>query len=158
MFSIVKNPYVWYRVANALWRWRVPILPALITYFVRWWFACYLHYSTEIGGGLVLGYGGLGVVVHAQARVGQNVHLDQGVTLGGNATEPGAPTLGDRVYVGAGAKILGPIRVGGGSVIGANSVVVEDVPDGSVVAGVPARVIRRDIVLEEFLWHLRDGS
>ncbi len=92
---------------------------------------------------MVLGYQGLGIVIHKDAVVGSNVHIDQGVTIGGNAKEVGVPTIGDGVYVGAGAKILGPIHIGKGAKIGANAVVLCDVPEGATAVGIPARIVIR---------------
>jgi serine O-acetyltransferase len=89
------------------------------------------------------------------AVIGDRVHIDQGVTIGGNATSEGVPRVEDDVYIGAGAKLLGPILIGRGSVIGANAVVVKDVPQRSVVAGVPAVVIREDIEVRNYLYHRR---
>lgn len=90
----------------------------------------------------MLGYGGLGVVIHKDAIIGNDCHIDQGVTIGGTGTKLGVPRLGDRVYIGAGAKILGDISVGDGATIGANAVVLTDVPPNGVAVGVPARLVK----------------
>jgi serine O-acetyltransferase len=105
--------------------------------------------EAEIGPGLGLGYGGLGVAVDPQARLGRCCFLGPGATIGRQTPGEGAPVLGDFVYVSTGARILGPVRVGDYAVIGANAVVVEDVAYGAVVAGVPAVELRRDPTPEE---------
>lgn len=144
-----------YRVARRLNDLGVPLLPRLIDYLSRVLFACWVPHKARIGRGVVLGYGGLGIVVHDDAVIGDNAHIDQGVTIGGSAREAGAPCIEGDVYIGAGAKILGPIRVGRGSVIGANAVVIRDVQSRSVVVGIPARAIRHDIDIDEYLYHRR---
>jgi len=85
-----------------------------------------------------------GIVIHGATRIGDDCLIRHGVTIGnsGRADPFGAPTIGDRVEIGAGAKILGRIRVGHDAIIGANAVVVRDVPDNAIVGGVPARVLR----------------
>jgi serine O-acetyltransferase len=143
-----------YRIARALLLWRIPLLPRLIAYFMRLVFSCWIPAEIKAGRGLVLGYGGLGIVIHGETVLGDDVHIDQQVTIGGNATEYGAPVIGNHVYIGAGAKILGPIHIGDNCVIGANAVVLADVPSGSVAVGVPARVVRSGIIVSEFLFHL----
>lgn len=110
-------------------------------YTNRFIFSCWIPGSASIGAGVVLGYQGLGIVVHKDAVIGDDVHIDQGVTIGGNANELGVPIIEDGVYLGAGAKILGPIRIGGGARIGANAVVLCDVPARATAVGVPARII-----------------
>jgi serine O-acetyltransferase len=85
-----------------------------------------------------------GIVVSGDAVLGDDVILRHGVTIGlKNTNERGAPVIGNRVDIGAGAKILGPIRIGDGAVIGANAVVVHDVPAGAVAVGIPARILPR---------------
>jgi len=98
--------------------------------------------SAAIGGGLHMRHT-FGVVIHSDARVGLDCNLSQGVTIGigGRGDRRGVPWLGDRVYVGPGAKLFGPISVGTDSAVGANAVVNRDVPRHVVVAGVPARVV-----------------
>lgn len=147
------NPIWLYRVAHYLYRRHVPILPWVIDYAIRVIFACWLPHTTALGKRPVLGYGGLGIVIHGDARLGDDVHIDQGVTIGGNARECGAPIIGNGVYIGAGAKVLGPVVIGDHAVIGANAVVVTNIPQNCVAVGVPARVVRRGIDPESFLYH-----
>ncbi|MHB0956088.1 MAG: serine O-acetyltransferase [Pirellulaceae bacterium] len=136
-----------------MFEWHIPLLPKLITYCLRFVFCCWLPHTAHVGCGCRFGYGGLGIVIHSAATIGNRVHIDQGVTIGGNGTEPGVPIIEDDVYIGAGAKVLGPIRIGRGAVVGANAVVIHDVSACTVVAGVPARVIREDIDPDTFLYH-----
>jgi serine O-acetyltransferase len=120
-------------------RW---VLPALALYRLN---AAMGH--AVIGRGAVLGEGlvvlhSFGIVINSDVRAGRNLVLEHGVTIG--AEKGQSPALGDDVFVGAGAKILGAIRVGSRVRVGANAVVVSDVPDGATVVGVPARVVRLD--------------
>ena len=116
-----------------------------VTRICRHLYACHLPPEIEIGTGTQLGYGGLGVVIHAHTKVGRDVLISPGVVIGGRSQQPGAPIIEDRVKIGAGAKILGPIRIGEGAHVGANAVVIHDVAPGSVVAGVPAVPIERKL-------------
>jgi len=151
----MRNVVSWYRAARWLSQYRIPFLPNILDYTIRFIFACWLPHRLNAGRNLILGYGGLGVVIHGDVEIGHNVHIDQGVTIGGNGTAHGVPRIESNVYIGAGAKILGPIRVGEGSVIGANAVVVHDIPPHSLAIGVPARIIRSDIDIQTFLYHRR---
>jgi serine O-acetyltransferase len=98
--------------------------------------------DARIGSGLYIGHFG-GIVVNAAVVIGDNCNLSQGVTLGqvNRGPKAGCPSIGDNVYIGPGAKIIGCIHVGDNAAIGANAVVVEDVPPHVAVGGVPARVI-----------------
>jgi serine O-acetyltransferase len=98
--------------------------------------------DTRIGSGLYIGHFG-GIVVNASVVIGDNCNLSQGVTLGqiNRGPKAGCPVIGNNVYIGPGAKIIGNIRVGDHAAVGANAVVVDDVPSNSTVGGVPARVI-----------------
>jgi serine O-acetyltransferase len=122
----------------------LPLAPAVLRKAIFYLHHSYIPESVEIGEGTVLGYGGLGVVIHEAARVGRHCLISQQVTIGGRSGQPGAPVIGDYVRIGAGAKILGNIRIEDFAVIGANAVVVRDVARGAVMAGVPARELRRD--------------
>ena len=154
----LKSPLTYQKIGYLLYQKRVPVFPKLIDYFIRFVFSCWCPSRTKIGAGCVLGYGGLGVVISERAVIGDRVEIGAGVTLGGNATEYGAPVIEDDVYLGVGAKILGPITIGRGSVVAANSVVTNDVPCGSLVGGVPGTVIRSDIEINKFLFHRNDQS
>jgi serine O-acetyltransferase len=131
------------RAAHLLHIKRHPIAARVITRLARHMFGTYLAPETEIGAGTELGYGGIGIVIHKDAKLGRDVLVSPGVVIGGRSGMPGAPAIGDRVKIGAGAKVLGPITIGEGAFIGANAVVIHDVPPGEVVVGVPARPIER---------------
>lgn len=134
-----------YRVAHWLRRHGVPFVPRLISQVARWLTGIEIHPGATIGRGFFIDHG-MGVVIGETAEIGDYVTLFQGVTLGGTGKERGKrhPTLGNHVVVGAGAKILGGIRVGDNVKIGANSVVLKSVPANSTVIGVPARIIKTE--------------
>lgn len=142
-----------HRVARWSHDHKVPVFPRLLDYVARVLFACWIPHKARIGRGVVLGYGGLGIVVHSDAVIGEGTHIDQGVTIGGSARAAGVPTIGREVYIGAGAKILGPITIGDGTIIGANAVVIADLPPRCVAVGIPARVVHTDIDPATYLYH-----
>jgi serine O-acetyltransferase len=136
---------IWfYRVAHWLWTKKLHLPARGLSQLARWLTGVEIHPGAVIGRRFFIDHG-MGVVIGETAEVGQDVTLYHGVTLGGVSLEKGKrhPTLGDRVVVGAGAKILGAIDIGWGSRIGANAVVVKPVPSNSVVVGVPGQVVRR---------------
>ena len=102
--------------------------------------------NAELGEGLKLPHPN-GIVVHAEARIGRDCMIMQQVTIGQRSTK-GAPTIGDRVYIGAGAKVLGQISIGDGAAIGANAVVLHDVAPGCTAVGIPARVIANSMGID----------
>jgi serine O-acetyltransferase len=130
---------------------KIPTLPKIITYVIRFVFGCYLPAGLKVGKNFIVGYGGLGIVIHDRVVIGDNCHIDQNVTIGGTSKKYEVPNIGNDVYVGAGAKILGPIKIGSNVVIGANAVVINDVPDGSLVVGIPGRIIKMDIKKENYI-------
>ncbi|MGN6189689.1 MAG: serine O-acetyltransferase EpsC [Conexibacter sp.] len=134
-----------HRVAHALHEAHVPFLPRLIAGFARLLTGIEIHPAATIGRGLFIDHG-MGVVIGETAEIGDDVTLYQGVTLGGTGFAVGKrhPTVEDNVTIGSGAKLLGPIRVGHGSKIGANSVVIHDVPPNSTVVGNPGHPVRVD--------------
>jgi len=129
-------------LAHWLWRHHVPLLPRLLTLFNRVVFATQIPPGTRIGKGTRLNYSGLGTVIHARAVIGARVEIGPGVVIGGRSKIYEVPVIEDDVHIGVGAKVLGPVRVGRGAEIGANAVVLHDVPAGAVVVGIPARVLR----------------
>jgi serine O-acetyltransferase len=103
----------------------------------------YIPSSSHIGEETRFAYGGIGVVIHPHAHIGNHCLCGQGITIGGRNGIKAVPYIEDNVYIGAGARILGNIRIGHDSIIGPNSVVTKDVEPFSVVAGVPARLISK---------------
>lgn len=140
----------WYRLNNWLYRHNVPVLPKVIYYLQYLLFNCSLPASCKIGKGTVLGYGGIAIVVHARAVIGKNCMIGQCVTIGGKSKFYEVPVIGDNVEINAGARVLGPIHIGDNVIIGANAVVVKDVPSNCIVAGVPAKVIKSNIKIEDY--------
>jgi serine O-acetyltransferase len=134
-----------HRVSHAMHEAGVPLLPRLLATATRATTNIEIHPAAEIGDALFIDHG-TGVVVGETAEIGDNVTLYQGVTLGGTgfATGKRHPTVEDNVTIGSGAKLLGPITVGHGAKIGANSVVITDVPPNSTVVGNPGHVVRVD--------------
>ena len=106
--------------------------------------------TCSIGRGTKFAYGGIGVVIHNRAVIGNNCMIGQGVTIGGKSGWYEVPIIGDNVVISAGARLLGPIKIGNNVIIGANAVVVKDVPDNCVVAGVPAKIIRNNMKPVDF--------
>src|SRR6266545_4023665 len=137
---------IWaHRVSHVLWGAGWTTAARWLSHLSRFLTGIEIHPAAKLGPGLFIDRG-MGIVIGETAEVGKNVSLLQGVTLGGtsNKREKRHPTLGDHVMVGAGAKILGGFTIGAGSRIGAGSVVVREVPENSVVVGVPGRVTFRD--------------
>jgi len=132
-----------HRAAHALMEAEVPLLPRLIAYLTRAVTGIEIHPAAQIGNEFFIDHGS-GVVIGETAVIGNCVTLYQGVTLGGTGFQRGKrhPTLGNNVTVGSGAKLLGPIAVGDGAKIGANTVVVEDVPPGATVVGNPGHPVK----------------
>lgn len=134
-----------YRISHRLWLMKVPIIPRWLSQTARFFTGIEIHPGATIGKKFFVDHG-TGVVVGETAIVGDNVLLYQGVTLGGTGKETGKrhPTLGNNVVVGAGAKILGNIIIGDNSYIGANAVVLKDVPANSTVVGIPGRITKQE--------------
>jgi serine O-acetyltransferase len=132
-----------HRLAHTLHEAGVPLLPRLVSHLSRTLTGIEIHPGAKLGRGLFIDHGA-GVVIGETAEVGDNVTLYQGVTLGGTgfATGKRHPTVEDNVTIGSGAKLLGPITVGHGAKIGANSVVITDVPPNTTVVGNPGHPVR----------------
>ena len=137
-----------YRLSSRLWRRGLRYLARLLSFVARMISNVDIHPGATIGQRFFIDHGAC-VVIGETAEIGNDVTLYHGVTLGGTSWNKGKrhPTLGDGVLVGAGAKILGPITLGKNVRVGANSVVVQDVPDGCTVVGIPGKVVKlRDAV------------
>jgi serine O-acetyltransferase len=132
-----------HRVAHALWEGEVPLVPRTIAYTTRAVTGVEIHPAARIGSDFFIDHGS-GVVIGETAEIGDRVTLYQGVTLGGTGFARGKrhPTLQDDVTVGSGAKLLGPVTVGRNAKVGANTVVIEDVPDHTTVVGNPGHPVR----------------
>jgi len=146
-----------YRVANLLYRMHIPLLPALLRFLMFLLYNSVIPPRCSIGKGSFFAHGGIGTVLHPDCRIGERVLIGQGVTMGGTFGS-GAPIVGNDVWIGPGVRILGDIVVGSNSIIGANAVVIRDVPENSVVGGVPAKLIRtiKPGSLDIFTGTLRD--
>ena len=134
-----------HRIARFFYRLRLFFLARLISQFSRFMTGIEIHPGAKIGKSFFIDHG-MGVVIGETAIIGDGVLLYQGVTLGGTGLEKGKrhPTIGNNVVIGTGAKILGNITVGDNSYIGANAVVIKDVPPNSTVVGVPGRITKQD--------------
>jgi len=133
----------WHRwVTHPLWRWNWRWLARWLSHWGRWLTGIEIHPGASIGRRVFIDHG-MGVVIGETAEIGDDSTLYHGVTLGGVKWDrvKRHPTLGRKVVVGAGAKILGPILVGDGAKIGSNAVVVRDVPAGATAVGIPARIV-----------------
>lgn len=134
-----------YRLAHALWQQQHPLLAYLVAYLARAVTGIEIHPAATIGRRLFIDHG-MGVVIGETATIGDDVTLFHGVTLGGTGKHRGKrhPTIGDRVTIGTGASILGPIVVAHDARIGANAVVLRDIPPEATAVGVPARLVTRE--------------
>ena len=136
---------IWgHRISHWLWNHRARVAARVFAELTRILTGVEIHPGAILGTGLFIDHA-TGVVIGETAEVGDDVTMYHGVTLGGTGGDTGKrhPTVGDRVIIGAGAKLLGPIKIGDDSRIGANAVVVKEVPSGAVVVGVPGQVIGR---------------
>lgn len=134
-----------YRISHWMWNRKIPFFPRLLSQIARWITGVEIHPGAIIGTHFFIDHG-MGVVIGETTEIGDSVTLFQGVTLGGTGKERGKrhPTLGSHVVVGAGAKVLGGIRIGDNVKIGANAVVLRSVPPNSTVVGNPGRIVKSD--------------
>ena len=130
---------------------KIPFLPKIIYYIQLLLFNSSVPAQVIIGPGTVFGYGGIGVVIHARAKIGKNCLIGQGITIGGRSKIIEVPVIGDYVYIGAGARIIGNVTIGDNVVIGANAVVIHDVPSNCAVAGLPAKIVKKNIKMEDYV-------
>lgn len=129
-------------MSHVLYLKKIPILPHLIKLLIFLIYNSSIPYQAKIGSKSQFGYGGIGVVIHRNSILGKNCKIGSGVTIGGRSGHPKVPIIGDNVYLATGSKILGPIKIGNNVTVGANAVVINNVPDNAIVAGIPAKIIR----------------
>ncbi len=130
----------WHKLSHDLDAKGIPLLPRVMHVISRIIFGCSIPPKVTLGEGVRLAHNGLGVVIHDDAVIGKGTTILHNVTIGGKNGE-GPPHIGDYCFIGAGACVLGEISVGNDVMIGANAVVTHDVPDGVIIAGIPAREI-----------------
>jgi len=136
--------------ASLLYMKKIPILPKIIYYIQFLLFNSSVPYKTKIGKNTKFAYGGIGVVIHERTSIGNNCMLGQGITIGGKSKEYNVPQIGNYVYIAAGVRIIGDVKVGNNVIIGANSVVTKDIPDNCIVAGIPAKIIKDNINIHDY--------
>lgn len=134
-----------HRIAHFLWTHQLKVLARGVSFISRFLTGIEIHPGAQIGHGFFIDHG-MGVVIGETTVIGNDVTLFQGVTLGGTGKETGKrhPTIKDNVVIGAGAKVLGNITIESNSYIGANAVVLHDMPENSTIVGVPGRVTKQD--------------
>lgn len=133
--------YQLYSISHRLYELHIPLIPRLIKLLIRIVFAATIPYTSVIGRGTRFPHGAQGVILHDDVRIGSGCTILPNAVIGGRSDLEKVPIIEDGVLVGAGAAILGPVTVGKGSSVGANAVVLKDVPRYSLAVGVPAKII-----------------
>ena len=144
---------IWmHRLANWLWKHNLKLLGRLVSQLARWLTGIEIHPGATIGRRLFIDHG-MGVVVGETTEIGDDVLIYQGVTLGGTSfkKEKRHPTIEDHVMVSAGASVIGPVRIGRGSRIGAGAVVVSSAPPFSTIVGIPGKVVENESTQQDFV-------
>jgi len=148
---MTKMILIIYGIICVLEKYKIPILPTLINIiFIRLLLGCKISNGAKIGKNVLLGYGGLGIVIHQDSIIHDNVSIAPHVVLGGTTKKKGAPNIGKNSIIGTGAKILGPVSIGENCYIGANAVVINNIPDNSLAVGLPAKVIKNNIDINDY--------
>lgn len=137
----MNPPVLVYRIGNFFHRMGIPILGKLISYINRLIFGVWLPSSATIGQNFILGYWGIGIVIHSNTVIGDNCLVSQNVTIGRNFGDKKVPILGNGVYVGTGSVIFGEITIGDNVIIGSNTVVNKDISANTTVVGNPFKTI-----------------
>lgn len=148
------NAFSFYRAAHWCYKHHLTPIAVIIFGFQFIVFHNYIHYKAEIGKGTLCAGKATGIYIHKGAKVGSNCVFAHQISVGGRGGPTNTrklPVIGNNVYVGTGAKILGDLTVGDDVVIGANAVVTKDVPSNCVIAGIPARVIRTGVHMKDYL-------
>jgi serine O-acetyltransferase len=140
-----------HRVAHAIYKKRIPFLPRII-YVMQYLVSnCAVPPSAKIGKRTKFAYRGIGVVIHKEAVIGDDCMIGQGMTIGGRSKHIEVPVIGNNVYMGAGSRVLGPIKIGNNVIIAPNAVVLSDLPDNCIAVGIPARIIKENVNVNDFI-------
>jgi len=148
------NAINFYRLSHWMYMHKVPLVPKFLKALIYFLFNSVVPYQCKIGAKSKFAYGGIGVVLHSRCEIGSRVIIGQGVTVGRQLSPHGVPKIGNDVYISAGSRILGNVVVGDNVIIGANSVVIQDIPSNSIVAGAPTKVIRN---ISDNIYDLMEG-
>ena len=143
-----------YYCANWLYKHKIPLLPLILQGIIYFLYNCWIPYQCEIGKGTKIGYGGISVVIHKDSKIGKNCIIGTCVTIGGNKANDKVPIIEDSCYIASGAKIFGTVTIGRESFIGANSVVTRNIPPKSLVSGIPGKVIKSNIDINDYSTHI----
>lgn len=144
------DAYKLYKISRWLYLHHIPFLPKFfkgINYLLH---NSAIPYELQMGKRCKFLYGGIGCVIVKTAQIGDHVIFGTNILIGGRSNKPGAPVIGNNVYIATGAKILGDIKIADNVIIGANAVVINDVPSNCSVGGVPARILKSDINVEDY--------
>lgn len=140
-----------YKIEHFLYSKKLLLCAKLIQAIIFTLYNSYVPYSCKIGKNTKFAYKGIGVVIHSRAIIGKNCIIGQNITIGGRSKSTVVPVIGDNVYLSAGSRILGNICIGNNVVIGANAVMINDAPDNTVWAGVPAKLIKKNISISDYI-------
>lgn len=144
------NAYKLWKIERFLYLNKIPILPKIIKGIIYIIHNSSIPYECKIGKNCKFLYGGIGCVIHKDAIIGNNVVIGTNVLIGGRSNKKGVPKIGNNVYIATGAKILGDIKIEDNVIIGANAVVINDIKSNCSVGGVPARIIKENIDVNEY--------
>lgn len=144
------NAYNLWKIEHKLYKLKIPFIPKLIKGIIYLIHNSSIPYELEMGKDCKFLYGGIGVVIHKKAKIGNNVIIGTNVLIGGRSNKPNPPKIGNNVYIATGAKILGDITIHDNVIIGANAVVINDVPSNCSVGGVPAKILKENIDVRDF--------
>ena len=140
-----------YRISNYFYKKKITVIANIIYYLQFLIFNSSIPPSTKIGRNAKVAYGGIGLVIHGKAVIGENCFIGQNITIGGKSKIYKYPKIGNNVYMAAGCRILGNIKIGNNVIIGPNSVVVKDVPDNCIVVGIPAKILKENINVADYV-------
>jgi len=140
-----------HRIGHFFYKKKIPILPRVFRFIVFLLYNSDIPSSVVIGKNTLFGHSGIGVVIHQDAVIGDDCVIGQGITIGGRSKNPTVPVIGNKVYIAAGARVLGPIKIGNNVIIAPNAVVINDVADNCIVGGIPAKVLKENILTKDFI-------